>query len=379
MVGLSSAAERPAAGEIPAALPSQALLVATVRWGSTTLSALDLRGGAIVPIVTKPSAEMDIAAAPGRVAYLVREGSDPTRNYVETLDLQTRRAYRFGPPAGFALLGFALDPAGSDLAYSAMDIRRSRSRSAYWQSALANLETGKDRICLSSGPHSPTGEAIPIPFGWSPSSGAIYFRGLMPFRGMIDGDLWAMREDGPGLIRLLADSEYVGRPALSPDGRFLAYLSSQADLLPVSQIRAPGAPPGNTLTVMELATGRKTSVTGKAGVTFGCVRWSAADDQVIAERREPREGREDALALVSAAARDAFQLRDIAVQPSAGAAVVDIARCGAGGPLFWVEKDGGQRRLRTARSSREAATILALGGGELRVIGCLGGNTLERH
>ncbi len=32
---------------------------------------------------------MDIAAAPGRVAYLVREGSDPTRNYVEI----TRKAY----------------------------------------------------------------------------------------------------------------------------------------------------------------------------------------------------------------------------------------------------------------------------------------------
>ncbi|MFZ0888400.1 MAG: hypothetical protein WA005_08105 [Candidatus Binataceae bacterium] len=379
LIGLSSAAERPAAGETSAALPSEALLVATIRWGSTTLSALDLRGGALVPIVTKPSAEMDIAAAPGRVAYLVREGSDPTRNYVETLDLRTRRTYRFKPPAGFALLGFALDPARSDIAYSAMDIRNSRSRRAYWQSALADLETGKDRIYLSSGPQSLTGEAIPIPFGWSPSSGEIYFRGLMPFRGSIDGDLWAMREDGSGLIRLLADSEYVGRPALSPDGSFLAYLSSRADLLPVSQIRTPGAPPGNTLTVMDLATGRKTSVTGKAGVTFGCVRWSAADDEVMAERREPREGGPDALALVSGSAGDSFQLRDLAAQPSVEAAVVDIARCRAGGPLFWVERDQRQSRLRTARSSRDAATLLALGGGELRVIGCLGGNILERR
>jgi len=370
----SRAAERSRAGEISVTLPAEALLIATSRWGSTTLSALDLRSGAIALVATKPSSEMDIAEEAGRVAYLVREGSDPTRNYVEILDLRKGRVYRFTPPGGFALLGFAFSPNRSDVAYTAMSIRKSRSRRAYWRSALVNVETGEDRTYLSSGPHSVTGEAIPIPFGWSPTTGHIYFRGLMPFRGMIDAGIWAGGEPDSNLRSLLPDSTYVGRPTLSPDGSLLAYLSTEPDLLPVSDIRAPGAPAGNALVVMDLKTGQKTVVTEKAGVTFDCVGWSAAGDEVLIERRESLDGRVPDLAFLSGTPRDSFRLTDTGVQASPDAKVRDIARCRAGGPLFWTERDAREGRLRSARGNHDATTLLTVGDGEIRLIGCMEGN-----
>ncbi len=179
-------------------LPGQGLLVATIRWGSTTLAALDLRSGALVPLVTRPSGEMDITGAPDRVAYLAREGVDPCRNYVEVLNLREGCIYRVKPANGLAILGFSFGSRPTELIFTEMNLRESRSRHAHWRTVLADVGTGDSRVAISSDSRNTIAEAIPVPLGRSTETGETYFLGLLPFRGMIHSGLWAMSFDGQG-------------------------------------------------------------------------------------------------------------------------------------------------------------------------------------
>jgi len=360
-------------------LPDQGLLVATIRSGSTTLAALDLRSGALIPLVTRPSGEMDISGAPDRVAYLVREGVDPCRNYVEILNLREGCIYRLKPGNGLAILGFSFGSRPTELIFTEMNLRESRSRHARWRTVLADAGTGDSRVAISSDSGNTTAEAIPVPLGRSTETGETYFLGLLPFRGMIHSGLWAMSFDGQGPKEkeIVAETAYVGRPRLSADGDFLAYLSSNLESLPVSDITTPGAPPGNVLVVTDLRTGRNISLAGKPDAAFGCLRWSAAGDEILVAHRHWLNGRFRDQGFLAGAKESAFQLGTTGFSPSSDATVTDIARCESGS-LFWVEQGAWGTRLRDAGAAPEATTLLALDDGEIRVLGCLKGGTLKQ-
>lgn len=358
-------------------LPGQGLLVATIRWGSTTLASLDLRSGALVALVTRPSGEMDITGAPDRVAYLAREGVDPCRNYLEILNLREGCIYRVKPENGLAILGFSFGSRPTELIFTEMNLRESRSRHAHWRTVLADVGTGDSRVAISSDSRNTIAEAIPVPLGWSTETGEAYFLGLLPFRGMIDSGLWAMSFDGQGPKEIVAETAYVGRPRLSADGDFLAYLSSNPQSLPVSDITAPGAPPGNVLVVTDLRTGRKISVAEKPGAAFGCLRWSATSDEILVVRRHWLNGRFRDRGFLAGAKESAFQLRTTGFSPSPDATVTDIARCESSS-LFWVEKGVWGTRLRAAGADPKATTLLALDDGDIRVLGCLKGGALKQ-
>ena len=357
-------------------LPAQGLLVATIRWGSTTLAALDLRGGALVPLVTRPSGEMDITGAPDRVAYLAREGVDPSRNYVEILNLRESCIYRVKPEKGFAILGFSFGSRPTELIFTEMNLRESRSRHAHWRTVVADLGTGDSRLAISSDSRNPIAEAIPVPLGRSTETGEAYFLGLMPFRGGIHSGLWTMSFDGQAPKEIVAETTYVGRPRLSADGDFLAYLSSNPESLPLSDMTAPGAPPGNVLVVTDLRTGRNISIEEKPGAAFGCLRWSAASDEILVVRRHWLNGRFRDQGFLAGAKESAFQLGTTGFSPSSDAIVTDIAKCESSS-LFWVEKGAWGTRLRAAGAAPEATTLLTLDDGEIRVLGCLKGGALK--
>ncbi len=358
-------------------LPGQGLLIASIRWGSTTLAALDLRSGALVPLVTRPSGEMDISGAPDRIAYLAREGVDPCRNYVEILNLREGRICRVKPENGLAILGFSFGSHPTELIFTEMNLRESRSRHAHWRTVLADVGTGDSRVAISSDSKNTIAEAIPVPLGRSTETGKAYFLGLLPFRGMIHSGLWAISFDGQSPKEIVAQTAYVGRPRLSMDGDFLAYLSSNPEILPASDITAPGAPAGNVLVVTDLRTGRNISVAEKPDAAFGCLRWSATGDEILMVRRRWLKGRFRDQGFLAGAEESGFQLRATAFAPSSDATVTDIARCESSS-LFWVEKGVRGTRLREAGAAPEATTLLALDEGEIRVLGCLKGGALTQ-
>jgi len=349
-------------------LPDRGFLVGTIRSGSTTLAVLDLVTGALVPVVTKPSSEMDFVLATGRTAYLAREGVDPGKNYVEILDFREGQTRRLKPASGFAILGFILGPGRSDLTYTEMNLPESRSRQAHWRTCVADLETGESRTRLTSRSETRTAEAIPVPFGWSPATGEIYFQGLLPFRAMTHEGIWATSPDGTGLKPLLAETAYTGRPQLSPDGSRLAYLSTNIDSLPADYLRASGSPPGNVLVVMNLITGEKKTFEEKPGAAFGCFRWSAGGNKILAAHREWKDGRFCDRALLAGSEEKSFHLSRTGFSPSPKATVTDLGECD-GDPLLWVEKENGDARLRSG--SGNGTTLLTVPNGDIRLIGCL--------
>ncbi|MGA7871427.1 MAG: hypothetical protein WCA22_11040 [Candidatus Binatus sp.] len=358
-------------------LPGQGLLVATIRWGSTTLASLDLRSGALVALVTRPSGEMDITGAPDQVAYLAREGVDPCRNYLEILNFREGCIYRVKPENGFAILGFSFGSRPTELIFTEMNLRESRSRHAHWRTVLADIGAGDGRVVISSDSRKTMAEAIPVPLGWSAETGEAYFQGLLPFRGMIDSGLWAMSFNGQSPKEILAETAYVGRPRLSSDGDFLAYLSSNPQSLPVSDITAPGAPPGNVLVVTDLRTGRNISVAEEPDAAFGCLRWSATSNEILVVRRHWLNGRFRDRGFLAGAKESAFQLRTTGFSPSPDSTVTDIARC-ENSSLFWVEKGAWGTRLRGAGADSEPATLLTLDDGDIRVLGCIKSGVLKQ-
>ncbi len=314
---------------------------------------------------------MDVILASGQTAYLAREGTDPGKNYIDILDLKQGEAHRLKPANGYAILGFILGPGPSDLTYAEIDMPDSRSRKAQWRSCYANLDTGESRTALNSKSGKRAEEAIPVPFGWSPATGEIYFRGLLPFRAMTHDGIWAMKPDDSSPKPLLAESAYTGeRPQFSPDGTRLAYLSTNVDTLPADYLRASGAPPGNVLVVMNLVSGEKKTIEEKKDAAFGCFRWSASGNRILAAHREWKDRRFSDRALMAGAADQSFQMNNLALAVSPKATVTDLGECD-GGPLLWVEKDDGGARLYSSNASSNKTTLLAIPDGDIRLIGCL--------
>ena len=242
-----------------------------------------------------------------------------------------------------------------------MSLRESRSRHARWRTVLADVGTGDSRVAISSDSGNTIAEAIPVPLGRSTETGETYFLGLLPFRGMIHSGLWAMSFDGQGPKEkeIVAETAYVGRPRLSADGDFLAYLSSNLESLPVSDITTPGAPPGNVLVVTDLRTGRNISLAEKPDAAFGCLRWSAVGDEILVAHRRWLNGRFRDQGFLAGAEESAFQLETHGFFPSPDATVTDIARRESGS-LFWVEQGAWGARLRDAERLPEATTCSRL-------------------
>ena len=354
---------------LPLSLPQRGILLALSRWGSTTLALFDISRKELIPLATKATGELLVSFAAGKLAYLEREGVNPAKNSVEVLDLKGRRSQRIKAADDFAILGFSVSPSGEHLAYAQINLRWSRSHRVSWRSGTVELKGLESRISLTSGQNNLPGGEIPVPFAWSGRTGEVYLQGLLPFRGMVNQGTWAMMPNGSGLRRILSEPSYTGLPRLSPDGAYLAYLSTKIEALPRDYIPRPGAPPGNILAVTNLLNGEQDILAQEVGSVFGAFSWSATGKEILVSHQEWLEGRFRDAAFRRVRKDSSLQLRKIAGSPSLK--VTGIAECNHGS-FFWVEEDKAGARLLEDKGNGIPATPLALPEGKIQLIGCFG-------
>ncbi len=346
-------------------IPREGIVLALSRWGSTLFVLLDVKAKKMVPLATKPADDLLVSLSGGKLAYLVRDGSNPAKNYIEILDLKRKKSQRINPAADFAILGFTLSPDGERLSDGEINLRWSRSHRVSWRAGLIDLKSGESNFPLTSQRNDPPGGAVPVPFAWSARAGKIYFRGLLPFRGMVGQGMWAISPDGSGLRSILSEPAYTGLPRLSPDGIYLAYLSTKLEALPRDYIPRSGVAPGNILSALNLLTGERKSLTAEPQGTFGVFGWSSTGNELLVSRQEWQAGRFRDAAFLGVTENRFRQLQETAAPPPFR--VTGIGTC-ANDSFFWVEDDG--RGARLIGASRQ--TLFSFPEGKMRFIGCWG-------
>lgn len=350
------------------ALPQQGVIVASMRWGLTTLGLFDFSRAKMIPLAVRETGALIASQRANRIAYLVREGPNPAKNHIEILDWHTGRTVVVEPAEDDAVLGFALDPEGKKLSYAAMNLRNSRSTHVTWRVGLLDLEREESRITLHSGADKVGEQSIPVPFGWSSQTARIYLQGWSPFRGMIRQSIWAMAPDGGDPIKIVPAPSYVGTPRLARDGARLSYLSTDMGSLPSEYVALPGAPPGNVLSVMDLTSGEKLAWGRGAETAFGAYDWSATGEEVVAVEQAWLKGRFRDVEVLRIAKGKSLSVAKID-QSRSPKQIASVFEC-RDRNLFWVESDGRSAKLYVHKEQASQA-LLDLPDGALQLLGCL--------
>jgi hypothetical protein len=352
-----------------AALPQTGLLVALLRSGLTSLNIFDISSRHLIQIgSSKETGPLSVSRVPDRLAYLVREGPNPARNTIEIFDWRQGKTFVVQPGSGYALLGFALDPEGKRLGYAAMNLRASRSTNVIWHVGLADLERGETRVTVNSDLHKAPEEGIPVPFAWSNQSGLIYLQGWLPFRGMVKQSVWSMSPESTKLTKLIAAADSIGVPRLSPDGLRLSYLSAELDRLPADYLPAPGAPPGNVLSVMDLINDSKVAWARAGEGAFGTFAWSANGEELLAMAQSWVKGRFRDVEVRRIGRSTSVSVAKI-YQSESLKEITDIAEC-RDRTLFWVEKERALAKL-YANREQKSQVVFDFADGAVQLLGCV--------
>lgn len=281
----------PALNAIPSPIhPPRSLsyaLLAVTQHAHTTVVALDERGAASL---TEPQAIGEIQlSADGRVlAYELLEGVNPLNNVVVAANLATGAAWRVAPGDGCAAFGFTLDVTGERLALLQV-ATRGRFKPAAWQVSVVEFASGRASALAPARPQ----EVALEPVAWlrpeaQPEGSAvtdeIVLRAFVPFQADGVAGLWAVRADGSRLRPLLPETDYVGKPRLSPDGRLLAFFASEPENLSEEYVASPGEPPANALRVLNLRTGEVRTLAVDAERAFDALAWDAAGERLYLSR-----------------------------------------------------------------------------------------------
>lgn len=258
--------------------PTPYALFAVTQYAHTTVVALSARG----PVsLTEPQAvgEIRLSSAGRALAYEALAGINPLGNVVVVADLATGAAWQVAPGEGCALSGFTLDSSGDRLALLQVAMR-GRFKPAPWQVSVVDLASGQSSTL---GPAQPQEVAFE-PVAWSRATDEIVLRAFVPFQ--VDGaaGLWAVRPDGSHLRRLLHETDYVGGPQLSPDGRLLAFFASEPDNLPEEYVASPGEPPANALRVLDLLAGETHTLAVDPARAFDALAWDAEGERLYLTR-----------------------------------------------------------------------------------------------
>ncbi len=228
-----------------------------------------VRSGGEIRSLTAPRSigRVQLSADGSTLAYEIIQGLHPSSNFVEIHVLASGRTWRVAPGEGCAIFGFTLDASGQRLAYLQVAMR-GRFKPSAWQVTIADMAEPERSRTLQGG-----SESVLIPFAWSAATGALIYSVSVPFQATGHGGLWLAQPDGSNLRRLLQESDFVGEPRLSPSGRWLAYLASDADRLPKAYIAGVGEPPANRVAAINLLTG-ETRLLAETTQSFGHLAWS---------------------------------------------------------------------------------------------------------
>jgi len=299
---------------------------------------------------------------------LVREGPSPARNRIEMLDWRSGSGWIVEPATDDAVLGFAFDAEGKQLSYATMNLRNSRSTHVTWRVGLLDLERQQARIAIDSAAEKIHEGGIPVPFAWLGRTGRLYLQGWSPFRGMIRQSIWAMSPERGEPAKIVSAPNYVCTPRLSPDGVQLAYLGTDMGSLPAEFVAAPGAPPGNLLSVMDLTAGAEVPWARGGKSAFGAFAWSGGGEEIVAAEQAWLKGR----------FRD-VEIRRIVKGASVSVAKIDqsqnvkevagILECRERN-LFWVEKERAAAKLYVNRGGT-SQLLFELPDGAIQLLGCL--------
>ncbi len=354
---------------IGSALPQTGLLVALVRWGLTTLGVFDPSSRQIIQIAGgKETGPLAASVAGNLLAYTVRESPNPARNTIEIMDWRHGKSLVLQPENDYALLGFALDPEGKRLTYAAMNLRASRSTNVIWHIGLVDLERGERRRTVSSTSQKAPEEGIPVPFAWSKPSKRIYLQGWLPFRGSLRQGIWSMNPDGTNLTKIVVAPDAIGIPRISPDGLRLGYLSAELNKLPPDYLPAPGVPPGNVLSVIDLV-GESKAMWARAGEgAFGSFGWSAAGEELLVAAQAWIKGRFRDVEVKRIGKATSLSVAKIPQSPSPRE-ITDIMECG-NRTLFWVEKELASTKLYAGRE-QNAQAVFDFPDGAIQLLGCV--------
>lgn len=351
-----------------AALPQQGVMVALIRWGVTTLGVFDPSSAKMIPLATRETGARVVAQGGSRLAYLVRQGPNPARNHIEIVDWQSGTSLVVEPATDDAVLGFAFDAEGKHLSYATMNLRSSRSTHVTWRVGLLDLERQQARIAIDSTAEKIREQGIPVPFAWSGRTGRLYLQGWSPFRGMIRQSIWALSPERGEPAKIVPAPNYVGTPRLAPDGARLAYLGTDMGSLPAEFVAAPGAPPGNFLTVMDLTSGETAPWARASKTVFGAYAWSAGGAEIVAAEQAWLNGR----------------FRDVEIRRIGKGASVSVAKINQSQSvkevasivecrernLFWVERERATAKLYANREGI-SQILFEFPDGAIHLLGCL--------
>ncbi len=356
-------------GSAGAALPQNGLVVALIRWGLTTLGVFDSASRQVIPIASgKETGPLMFAVAGNLLAYAVRESPNPARNTIEIIDWRQGKTLVLQPANDYAFLGFALDPEGKRLTYAAMNLRASRSTNVVWRVGVADLDRGETRLIVDSTSHKTAEDGIPVPFAWSNSAKRIYLQGWLPFRGMLRQSIWSMNPDGTRLTKIVAAPDSIGSPRLSPDGLRLGYLSAELNKLPADYLPAPGVPPANVLSVVDLVSESKALWARSGGGAYGTFGWSAASDELLVSAQSWVKGRFLDVEVERIGKDSSVAVAKIP-QSASPKDITDIMEC-RNRALFWVEKELTSTRL-YASHEPTSQVVFDFPDGAIQLLGCL--------
>ena len=351
-------------------LPSGSALISVNRLFGATMGIVGPDYKAVTSSSTpRPIENIQVSQGARTVAYLVLDGLNPANNYIETIDLVTRRTQQIKASDGFAILGYTLEPGGKHLAFTEVGLRGLSSRQASWHLLIADLEKGWAREVIKSETHPVPEETVFIPFAWSTQIGEVYLYGMHPFGGGWGHGVWGVQPDGTGLRQLITESKFVRLPLLSPDGLQFAYLSSDIESLPRKYIPGVGAPPANTLITMNLKTGQEQVIAQIKEQTFGVMAWARNSDELILTRQEWKDNNLLDISLVAIPVKGAGEREIIALsQPSS---ITDIFDNGKDGALLWVNKVPNGLDLLLKKRDTPPISILSLPDGQIKIVGYL--------
>jgi hypothetical protein len=291
------------------------------------------------------------------LAYQVMRGPYPGSNVVEVRALTGYIGWTIRPGEGCAILGFALDPSGQRLAYAQVALR-GRLKPAAWQLIVADLRTPEQSYSLTG-----AGETVLVPMAW-PAPEMLLYRAVTPFQAGGRRGVWYGRAGDLNPAVLLREVDFVGQPSISPDGRRLAYLSSEPDRLPQMDSAGGGEPPANRVVVVDLSSGEARQVAEAAG-SFGDLSWSKAGPVWTAGAWVENRFDYDRIEGIDLSRVAAEQVLTVDSPDVIGS----IRVCRDGSIVFAVHRAGGDA-LRFWRDGR-TQTLTSAANAEYRVLGCI--------